>query len=157
MSGRMYSAPFKAVAVTAQQDFFEILAGAGKSLQIHGFVFAQETELGDAQEEQLRIIVNRGVGVTSGSGGSTVTPPPIGVDDTASGATIEINNTTKITGGTITELEAHVWNIRVPYVFWYPPECRPHVKAADRLTFELEDTPADSITISGTVWFEELG
>lgn len=155
--GRMYSAPFKAVAVTAQQDFFEILAATGKPIVIHGFALTQETEVGDAAEEMLRVIINRGAGVTSGSGGSTVTPAPNGIDDIACGATVEINNTTKITGGTITELEAHAWNIRIPYIFWYTPETRPYVKPGDRLTMELETTPADSITISGTVWIEEIG
>lgn len=155
--GRMYSAPFKGVAATAQQDFFEILAGTNKPIVIHGFMLSQETETGDAAEEMLRVVLNRGVGVTSGSGGSTVTPPPQGVDDTASGATVEINNTTRISGGTITELEAHVWNVRAPYVFWWTPETRPFVKGGDRFTMELETTPADSVTISGVVWFEEVG
>lgn len=155
--GRMYSVSFKDVAVTAAQDFFEILAGTGKPLRIHGFLLGQTTEAGDAQEEQLKVIINRGVGVTSGSGGSTATPAPLDASDQASGATVEINNTTRITGGTITELEPHVWNLRAPYPFFYPPELRPLVRAGDRLAFELETTVADSVTISGVVWFEEIG
>lgn len=157
--GRMYTARFKAVAVTAAQDLFEILAGTGKSIKVHGWNLSQSTEIADAQEEQLQITVNRGAGsVTSGSGGSTATPAPIEVDETASGATVEINNTTimLVGSGTLTEMEVHVWNVRVPYMCWYPPECRPHIKAGDRLTIELETAPSDSITMSGTVWFEEL-
>lgn len=152
---RIYTTEFKAVAVTAQQDFFEMLAATGKPITVHGFMLAQSTEVGDAQEEGLVVTLNRGVGVTSGSGGSTHTPVPRDVADAAAGATVEINNTTKITAGTITELEAHVWNVRAPYVFWYTPETRPHVTPGDRFTIELETTPADSITISGTIWFEE--
>lgn len=152
----MYSTLFKGVAATAQQDLFELLAATGKPCIVHAWELSQETEVGDAMEECVRIVVNRGVGVTTGSGGSTHTPVPRDVDDQASGATVEINNTTKITGGTITELEAHAWNVRVPFLMLYTPEMRPRVKPGDRWTIELETTPADSITISGVVWFEEI-
>ena len=155
---RQYTAVFSSVAVTAQQDFFEILAATGKRIRINGWMLSQSTEIGDAQEEGLALIVKRGAGaVTSGSGGSTFTPSPQDVDDTASGATVEINNTTKmlVGAGTLTNLEAHNWNVRAPFLMIYPPEMRPRIKPGDRLTIELGTTPADSITMSGTVWFEE--
>src|SRR6267378_7560015 len=124
--GIMYTAAFKGVAVTAQQDFFEIKASAAGSVLIHGFLLSQETEFGDAQEEQLRLTTNRGSGtVTSGSGGSTPTATPIVRGAPAYGGTVEVNNTTKIAVGTgtlTTDLEVHNWNERVPYQFWYPPE-----------------------------------
>lgn len=157
--GRMYVTKFNAVAVTAQQDFFEILAATGKPIKIHGWALSQSTEVGDAQEEGLAISTNRGVGsVTSGSGGSTHTPNPIDDPDTASGATVEINNTTKMVvgTGTLEELESFSWNVRVPFIFWYTPETRPRIVPGDRWTLELETTPADSITVSGNVWFEEV-
>lgn len=155
---RIYCVDFKAVAVTVQQDLFEILAGTNRCLRIHAWSLSQSTEVGDAMEEGLLITTNRGAGtVTSGSGGTTSTPSPVSVDDSASGATVEINNTTKmlVGTGTLTELETHVWNVRVPYMMIYPPELRPHVKGGDRWTLELETTPADSITMTGMVWFEE--
>lgn len=158
--GRIYTARFKEVSVTVAQDLFEILAGTAKSIKVHGFSISQKSEVGDAQEEGLTLTVNRGAGsVTSGSSGSTATPAPANVDDISSGATVEINNTTPMaTGsGTITELEVHSWNVRVPYTHWWTPETRPYIKAGDRLTIELETAPADSITMSGTVWFEEVG
>ena len=155
---RQYSAVFSGVAVTAQQDLFEILAATGKRIRILGWCLSQVSEVGDAQEEGLAILIKRGAGsVTSGSGGSTATPAPQDVDDTASGATVEINNTTKMaTGsGTITTLESYNWNERVPFPMIYPPEMRPRIKPGDRLTFELATTPADSITMSMVIWFEE--
>lgn len=158
--GRIYTTKFKAVAVTAAQDLFEILAATGKPIFIHGFTLSQTTEVGDAQEEGLQITTNRGAGsVTSGSGGSTHTPAPVNVDDTASGATVEINNTTimSVGTGTLTELEAFAWNVRGPFDRWYTPETRPYIKPGDRWTLELETAPADSITMSGTVIFEEVG
>jgi hypothetical protein len=155
--GRLYTANFKAVAATVQQDFFELLAGTNKPIKVHAWQLAQSTEIGDAMEEGLVVACKRGVGSTTGSGGTAPTATPVSVDDTAAGATVEVNNTTKMSAGTITVLEAHVWNVRVPYMMVYTPEMRPYIKPGDRWTLELETTPADSITLSGTIWFEELG
>lgn len=155
--GRMYTGGFKAVAITAQQDLFEVLAGTGKPIVVHAWCLSQTTEVGDAMEEGLALVANRGAGVTSGTGGTAPTLVPLGVDDTAAGATLEVNNTTKITGGTITELEWYSWNVRIPFMMIYTPEMRPLIKPADRWTLELETTPSDSITVSGTIWLEEIG
>src|SRR5262245_26160816 len=106
--GRRYTVSFKAVAVTAQQDFFEVLSPTDAVVIIHGWELSQSTEVGDAQEEQLQLTTNRGVGsVTSGSGGSTATAQPIEDGDAAFGGTVEVNNTTKMAAGTGTleELE----------------------------------------------------
>jgi len=152
---RIYSAVFKNISVTALQDFYEILAGANKSIKIHAWQLAQSTEIGDAMEEGLLITCNRGVGSTTGNGTAT-TAAPLGVDNTACGATVKINGTTRMTAGTITELETHVWNVRAPYTMIYTPELRPFVKAGDRWTLELETAPLDVISMSGTIWFEEM-
>lgn len=158
--GRVYTAAFKAVAVTAQQDFFELAAPTDAVVVIHDWELNQNTEIGDAAEEQLSVVTNRGVGtVTSGSGGTTVTAQPIQDGETGFGGVVEANNTTKMAAGTgsIEELEPFNWNVRIPLVKIYTPETRPIVSPGNRWTLELETTPADSITISGKVTFEEVG
>ena len=156
--GRMYTAVFKDIAVTAAQDFFEVLAATAKPVVIHGFILGQTTELGDAAEEQLRLTTNRGVGSVTSGNGTAVTAQPIDDVDTAFGGTIERNATTVMAAGSgsIEELEAHVWNVRAPYVHWYTPETRPKIAPGNRWTLELESTPADSLNISGTLYIEEL-
>jgi hypothetical protein len=160
-AGRVYTATFKAVAVTAQQDFFEIAAPADAAVEIISWSLSQSTEVGDAQEEQLTVTTNRGVGtVTSGSGGTTQTPQPVSDGDPAFGGTVEANNTTKMVvgSGTLeTDLEVFNWNVRVQMDKIYTPEDRPMISPSNRWTLELETTPADSITISGTVVFREIG
>jgi hypothetical protein len=156
-----HTVSFKAVAVTAQQDLFEIKNGTTGTCRIHGFVLSQETEISDAQEEQLRITMNRAqTSVASGSGGTTATPLPRRRGDPAFTGTVEVNNTTQLamTSPDVVEpgLEIHTWNVRVPYVFWYPPEARPLVLPGDYWTIRLETTPADSITMSGTVFLEQV-
>lgn len=159
--GRLYTASFKSIAVTAAQDLFEIAAPTDAVVVVHSWVLSQTTETGDAAEEMLLITTNRGVGtVTSGSGGATVTPQPVSDGDPAFGGTVERNNTTIMAVGTgtlETDLEVHAWNVRVPYQNIYTPEARPVISPGNRWTIECETVPADSITMSGFVTFEEIG
>jgi len=159
--GRMYTGTFKAITVTAAQDFFELLAPTDSVVVIHEWTVSQKTEIGDAQEEMLTLTTNRGVGaVTSGSGGGTITTQPVADGDVAFGGTLERNNTTimVVGSGTLeTDLEVHNWNVRVPYTRTYTPETRPCISPGNRWTLELESTPADTMDISGTITFEEIG
>lgn len=159
--GRLYTATFKDIAVTAAQDLMEILAPSDAVVIIHDWTLSQKTEVKDAEEEMLVLTTNRGVGaVTSGSGGGTITSQPIHDGDAAFGGTIERNNTTQMAAGSgtlETDLEVHCWNVRMPYQKIYTPETRPVISPGNRWTLELETTPADSITMSLTVTLEELG
>lgn len=154
--GRMYSATFTAVAVTAAQDLFEIVAPADAVVVLHSLYLGQSTELGDAAEEQLRVAIKSGQ-TTSGSGGSTVTPAPLALGDAAFGGTVEANNTTKASTGTIVTHHADSWNVRGPYQLIFTPETRKVLSPSARMTVELVAAPADSITLEGTVYFEEIG
>lgn len=154
--GRMYTATFTGVAVTAQQDLFEVVAPSDAAVIIHRYGVSQSTEVGDAAEEGLSVIEKSGA-TTSGSGGSSVTPAPLALGDAAFGGTCEANNTTKATTGTIVTHRAHNWNVRVPFDHVNTPEERKVLSPSARWTLELGTTPADSITMSGFVVFEEVG
>lgn len=154
--GRIYTVPFAAVAVTAQQDFFEIVAPADAVVLVHDICLTQVSEVGDAAEEGLALLMKSG-STTSGSGGSTVTPVPKELGDAAFGGTAEANNTTKATAGTIVTHAAWNWNIRIPFEKIFTPETRPVLSPSRRWTLELATTPADSVTISGFVTIEEIG
>lgn len=156
--GRVYSCPLTPAAQTAAQDLFEVLAATGKPVRILGWHLVQTTELGDAAEEILRIETVRGVGATTGSGGSSVTPQQLDNDDAAAGATVETNNTTRLTagGGSLETLEQYGWNVRVPWTHFYTPELAPRVKPGEYWTLSLPAAPADSVTLGGTLWIEEI-
>lgn len=153
MTGRMYTAVFEEVAVTAAQDLFEIVAPADSAVVVHGFGVSQSSDAGDAASEQLNILVHRGS--TSGSAGSTPTPAPLSVGDAAFGGTVEANNTTQSTEGT--QLWAECFNVMAGLSVWFPPEARPVISPSGRLIIELQTAPADSLTMSGWVVFEEIG
>lgn len=153
--GVMYTAQFNGVAVTAQQDLFEVNVPATKSVVVHAIELSQTTEVGDAAEEGLLLLLKSGQ-TTSGSGGSTPTAVPTAIGETAFGGTVEVNNTTKASAGTIVTHAAYAWNVRTEFVRIYTPETRPLLPPSARFTVELATTPADSITMHGTIWFETV-
>lgn len=152
----LYTAVFNAVAVTAQQDLFELNVPADAIVIVHAVELSQSTEVGDAQEEGLNLLFKRGA-TTSGTGGTAPTPQPLETGSASFGGTVEVNNTTKATAGTIVTLRADNWNVRMPYLWLPTPEMRFILGPSTRFTIELATTPADSITMSGTLWYEELG
>ena len=155
MSG-VYTVQFTAVAVTAAQDLFEIVAASGKPVVLLGFGLSQSTELGDTAEEQLSIVVKSGQ-TTSGSGGSSVTPVANDSSQAAASFTAEANNTTKASAGTIVTHYPYNWNVRMPLDILYPEPMQLLMAASRRMTIELVGAPTDSITISGYAVVQEIG
>ena len=155
--GRRYAVTFENVAVTAAQDFFELTPADDKPVRLLGLMLSQSSDVGDAAEEILRLKVIRGH-ATSGSGGSSATPVPLSPADTAAGASAEINNTTIASTGTAVDLLADTFNIRSGYTFWWTPETAPMCSEANgvRLAVRLMAAPADSLSMSGTLYFEEM-
>jgi len=156
MSG-VYTVPFVCAGVTTSIDLSEIVAHAAKPLLIRGFVIGNKTEVGDAQEENLRITIKSGQTV-SGSGGSAVTPANKDGQGTAAGFTAEQFNTTKAGTGTIVDHGPWVWNVRVtPYVEKFPDGEEVFLIAGRRATLELVDAPADTMDIYGHLVVQEIG
>ena len=152
--GRIYSVTFTDVALTAAADLFELTAAADKPIRILHWNISQNTDVGDAAEEVLKLTLIRGV--TAGTGGTSVTPATVDDDaDTAAGATCNRTVTTASTGGT-TVYGPRGWNIRVADDHWFTPETAPRVDAGvDPVVLKMS-APADSVTVSGTLIFEEI-
>lgn len=154
--GRIYTAQFNGVSVTAQQDFFEVVAPADAVVIIREIEISQSSDVGDAAEEGLSILLKAGATV-SGSGGSTPTAVPNELGDAAFGGTVEANNTTKANTGTIVTKRASVWNNRIPWLYHPEERDRIVISPSARFTVELATTPADALTCNGTITFEEIG
>jgi len=152
----VYTVQFNGVAVTAQQDLFELTASSTKPIVILAIHLSQSTEVGDAQEEGLSLLFKSGQ-TTSGSGGSAPTPVATDSSGLAASFTAEVNNTTKASAGTIITHAAWNWNVRMPFDYIFTPEQQMIMAASRRCTLELGTTPADSITMSGTIWVQEIG
>lgn len=159
--GRAYVVEFHGVAATAQQDFFYIKPAADKIVVIESCYIAASggtADAGDAQEELLQVeMIYLPATVTVGSGGSSFTPNPTSINDTAAGFTARTNDTTvATTSGTATRRHSDGFNNRLPYIWLPPPEHRMVVANAAAIVFRLTTTPADSITLNGTLLAREL-
>lgn len=154
-NGRTYAVTFSAVAVSAAQDLFEITPADDKPVEIVGIELGQSSDSADAQDEQLQISIIRGH-TTSGSGGSAPTPTPLNPNAAAAGFTAEVNNTTIASAGTTTTLQTGCWNVRAGYINWFPPEARPTASQANTTLVVRQTAPADSLTLSGTLYVKEF-
>ena len=154
--GRVYSVNFENVAVAAAQDFFEISPTDDKPVRLLGLFLSQSTETGDAAEEMMRVEVVRGHS-TGGSGGSAQTPVPIDPADTAAGFAAEVNNTTIASAGTGLILHSEAFNIRSGLAMFWTPETAPKANQGNTtIVVRLMANPADSVTMNGTLYVEEL-
>jgi len=155
--GRYYSVSFSGVAVSAIQDLFEIKAAAAKPVTLHEVVIEQSSDYGDSASEGLGIVIKRGTGaITSGSGGSgAVTPAKHNTSDAAASALAETNNTTQATGGTITTIRAEAFNVQAGYQYLPLREDRIIFLPTEYCIVSLTGAPADALTMSGTLVFEE--
>lgn len=153
--GLIYSTSMDATAITTATDLFEgTTITADRPIILHELQLSQTTDLQDAAEEVLRIGLYRGV--TAGSGGTAATEVAYNHSDNGS-VTLVVNTGrgTASTGGTLLEIIG--WNIRVPLLWCPTPELRPRFDAGeDPFSFRLLSAPSDSVTISGTLKWEEF-
>lgn len=156
----VFTATFSAVAVSAAQDLFELVAGATSRVEIIEIDIGQYSDAGDAAAELLGIQLIRGFDDT-GTGGAAVTPSNLKPWSRAAVTTVARNNTTVAANGTSEVLHSTSFNVQAGFVY------RPHRKevkddelisldAGDRLVVRIT-APADAITLSGTIKFREVG
>jgi hypothetical protein len=148
----VYAVTFAAVAVAAAQDLFELVAPADKTLAVRRITIGQYTDFGDSAAEILSVRAIRGY-TTGGSGGSAATPAPLSGSGT-SGAAAEVNNTTVAKDGTAVTLLADVFNIAAGFLWAPAPAEFILVPPSARLVVTVT-APADSLTMNGTLIFEE--
>ncbi len=151
MAGRMYSVGFTDVAVTAIQDLFQIEA---KTIPVvlHSIVISQNSDVGDSAAENLTITIKR---VTDAVGNVTA-EVKLDQRDAAALANLNVNDTTPLTTGVET-VHAECWNIAIPFIWMPPPELRIKISPDDAVTVNLPTAPTDSLTMSGVMYFEEIG
>ena len=156
--GRMYVVTFENVSVSAAQDFFELVPADDKPVRLHSLELSQSSDAGDSEEELLRVKVIRGH-TTSGSGGTSPTPRNLhSATGAAAGFTAEVNNTTIASAGTTHDLWAATFNVRAGLEKVWTPETMPGAgQGSTTIVVRLMAAPGDALTMSGTLYVEELG
>lgn len=154
---RIYTVSFSAVAVTVAVDLFEITPADDKPIEVVGLFVGQSSDVGDAAAEILPYTVIRGH-TTSGSGGTATTPRQLNRSDNAAGFTAETCNTTAASVGTTHQLHADSFHVSAGEKLWLPEGCEWEASQADTtLVVRLAAAPADSLTMSGTIYVREQG
>ena len=148
---RYFTADFLEVAVTAQQDLFQIEALTSEVILL-GVVLGQTSDVGDAVAENLSIVIRRFTDVVT----NDIAEAKLDEGSAALTADLAINETTELVTGTEV-VHADVWNIALPFIWLPPPEMRIHIKVGEGLAVNLNTTPADSLTMSGTVYLGQGG
>jgi hypothetical protein len=92
--GRVYTASFAGLAITAQVDFIEILCGSADVILVHEIGISQLLDVGDASAEHLLLKYRQGL-TGAGTAGTAQTPEPRQTGDPASDATVTTGRTTK--------------------------------------------------------------
>jgi hypothetical protein len=159
--GRLYVVEFHAISITLQQDLFYMKPAADKICiveQIKLGVVGGNVDAGDAQEELLDVeMIRVPATVTASSGGNSMTPNPYMANDSAAGFTARVNDTTKATtSGTLLNLDSDAWNSRIPYLYQPTPEDRFIVANAQAFVVRLNTTPADALSVNGSMLVREL-
>jgi hypothetical protein len=154
--GRVYSAVFEGVSVSAVQDFFELTAAATCVVAVHEVHITQDD--GETSEQLPVHIIRVPATVTGGSGGAAVTPRKMQSGDPAATTAVERNNTTvATTTGTLEVLRRAGDNILNGWHWVFTPEARLWLAPSGVLVVRLVTAPGSALVMSGEVIFEELG
>lgn len=163
--GRIYYVTFENISITnanGDHDLWYIAPADDKPVRLWGYELScsSNTDMGDAQEEQLRLEVIRGHS-TVGSGGTAVTASTVGranPTDPDPSFTARTCDTTIASAGTTTVQQAISVNNRVTYEKVWIPELTPWcTQVQSSIVVRLMAAVVDDITMSGTLSVEELG
>jgi hypothetical protein len=146
----MYSLTFADEAVTTAIDFFQI-EPVTSAVCLHACYISQTLDVGDAAAENLVIQIRRVTDALTDADAAA----PLDIDTPAETSDTVITATALATSPTL--LHAEAWNIALPWVWLPPPELRIWGEIGNVLTVGFKSAPADSLTMSGTLYFEEVG
>lgn len=163
MSGRFFRVPYTGTITAAgtDSDLIALTPADDKPIELVGWFISQSSEIGDAQEENLRITLRHMTATVTVTGGTPVTPVanrPGAGQDTAAGFTATANSSTvATTSGTSVIMEELAWNERnTPWERWIPEELRPRALQGEYIIIRMESTLADDMTGEVTFFVAEV-
>jgi len=149
--GRKYTVSFTDVPVSSIQDLFQLEA-ITVPVVIHAIFLSQNSDEGDANAENLTLKFNRVTDAVP----DVASEVKLDQRDSAALAYLSINVETPLTTGLET-IHSECWNIAIPFIWMPPPELRITVSPSDAFVLNLPTAPIDSVTMSGVMYFEEIG
>ena len=148
--GRMYTVQFNGQSVSVAQDLFQ-LESLSVPLTLHAVYLSQTSDVGDSSAENLLIRILRVTDVVT----DDLATVQLDKGDATQTADVAVNETTQLVTG-LEVIHSEAWNIALPFIWLPPPEMRVHGVVGDVIVVNIP-APADALTMSGTVYFEEQG
>jgi hypothetical protein len=150
----MYTAAFAGVTFDPSTevpcDAIVLATGAGAPATIYEVKLSQMTV---TTSEILSLKLHRGTG---GSGGTGATEVPLDSGDTTTpDSTVVYKQTTQSTEANL--IDAFNWNIIQEFIWLPVPELRPTILISSQFVLELETDPSVTLTMSGSIKWEEHG
>jgi hypothetical protein len=153
----VYLVGFKAVAITAVQDLFEITAPSD-AVTVIDELFWQQYAPGATNEFLTMALQRYGGAPTSGSGGTAPTPQQLFGGGGSAGSTAEVNNTTQITGGSLKWEKA--FGLNAQRLEWKDVPQPPDVQVLSPtvvFVWSMDTTPTTGLTVNAHVKISEFG
>lgn len=155
MVGQVYTSCLQNHAHTASDAVFYVVAPADSRVRIREIRLGQYTDFGDAAAEILNIRLLRSSSSLATAGGTALGPLNVKPWARAAGAIVTSGPTAQATAGSECVV-ADTMNIAAGW-WYYPPDCEKiSVEAGGSFAVWVTD-PADSLTLNGTIVFEETG
>ena len=156
--GRVYTAVFEGISVSAVQDLFEIQSAASVVIALLEVHITQDT---DETSQQLPVQIIRVPATFTSGNGTAVTPRKTMPGDPTSVVTVERNATTvATTSGTLEPLRRMGDNVLNGWHWVFTPETCLWLgpgAATSGLVVRLPTAPGAAITMSGEIAFMEIG
>jgi len=151
---RTYTCQFRNITVSNVQDLLGMYAGASMAIELVSVQIGQITQ---TNVEALQISIKRlPTTVTTGTGGTSVTPAPSTDSDAAATFTCRANDTTQATtSGTAVFPMPDVFNEVNGYQWVWPERARPSCKPSEALVLSLDSAPPGGRVMSATVVVRE--
>lgn len=158
---RLYTAHFENATITAaggDWDLFELTPADDKPIEICGLFLSVVSELGEAQEEWIRLQVIRGYTTSGSTPLTTPTPAPLNPGDAAAGFTVECNNSTVASSGTPVPLHSEGFNVRAGYQWGPVPDGFGWQASQANTLIVVRQVAAvtDDVSMSGTIYVREF-
>jgi hypothetical protein len=156
--GRVYSATFKNVTISAAQDLVAAKGSTGKTCKVRRiWVQMNDTTLQTAQGLRLNLKYASAT-ITLGSGGSAPTPRPVDAGDAAASFTCRVNDTTpSTTSGSFVDIMPTGGHNYGGLDYTYPKGEEPVFGLNEGVVFELLSTVSGTAAFSGGMTVEETG
>lgn len=151
-SGRIYTANFSNVTLSAAQDLFCLVSSSTRIVALLSITLGQVTATSIANQ-RIRLI--RGASTVVGSGGATVAATPWVPNDAASTATVRANDTAQSTIAGV-DLWDDQWNLLNGFLWVPPTQSRPPLIGPSQMFRLSLDSAPTNIVANGSFVFEEL-